>query len=211
MKVIRYKQETIHADISEMQKQGLRLGIDYRIDANTIAGKELNNPVKWQEVEFFRPHWEERTKQMAEMISGSSHSVMDLGCGEGKARRYISDRTYIPVDWCEREHLSVVICDFNRGEFPRQRADTIFCAGVLEYIKNPVEFICKMCKSAQLEIVLSFSILELFQNIEERKQYGQHCFFASEELINAFRSNGYKVDDSCFWRETPLFRFVHPS
>lgn len=212
--IVRFNKDSIEKDLMKMSEEGKRLGIDYTIeieqnevdeilrDGDSISGS-------WKETEFFKPHWEMRTEQMSKLISDDSASIMDCGCGEGKLRNYIpSNMRYMGVDYCKRPGIDNLIYDFNIGEFPEIYVDTMFLAGILEYIDDYKSFIINICKYCRKEIILSYCILELFRNIAERRSIGQKCFLYSTQLIKLFEENGYFLTHSEFWNTTSIFRFI---
>ncbi|MDR2728178.1 MAG: class I SAM-dependent methyltransferase [Chitinispirillales bacterium] len=112
--------------------------------------------------------FDNRIKFMIEMaeLAGPFKSVMDLGCGNQAAKKYLpSSVEYIPVNYMHQAP-NTIIRDFNLGEFYEREADLMLCSGILEYIYEPLPFlrnISKYCLSSAGvggHIVLSYVLDE---------------------------------------------------
>ncbi len=146
---------------------------------------------QWENVEYFRD-WSDRSEIMSNMISSTCKSIMDLGCGEGHIRKYIdSSIQYYGVDYVERDN-DTIICDLAIGEFPDIKVDTIFIAGVLEYLNN-WEYVLSECCGHCKQVVLSYSTTEKYQD--------RNPIFVNnlseEQIIQAMNNNGFELITKC--------------
>ncbi len=155
--------------------------------------------------------WSERMEIMISLIDFSEiRSIMDLGAGGQNLKDYLTDAIeYIPVDNIQREYCGeTIICDFNKGEFPDCKADCAFCAGILEYIERPAEWIknvCEHCKQA----VIAYHVAELGCDIAHREDNGWVNHITCKKLIELFKDNGFNnvvCKDEGSWGM--LFKFV---
>jgi len=113
---------------------------------------------KWEKVaKQGPPTWDERNIIIARFIPEGS-SVIDLGAGAQTLRTHLKPGCkYQPCD-VVKSTPDVIFCDFNRGVFPelKETADYVVCSGILEYIRNPKEFIGRVSKYART-LLLSYN------------------------------------------------------
>jgi hypothetical protein len=111
----------------------------------TLTVMVRTNVRRWREVaKNPHPHWDGRNQLIANFIPRGS-SVIDLGCGAQTLRRHLDPSCkYQPCDVI-KSTPDVIVCDFNSGIYPCVSVtyDYVVCSGVLEYIRNPAEFIKK--------------------------------------------------------------------
>lgn len=150
-------------------------------------------PAAWNQIEYFDPAWEKRIQQMSSFIPSGS-SVMDLGCGQMNLKKYIPDSLYIPVDYRRRDDQTV-ICDFNKHEFPEQKADTIFVSGCLEYITDFTWFINSMCQAAHL-IIISYCSTDYFRDLSQRHSNHWQNHLSHDDIISLFRKNRFQLSET---------------
>lgn len=158
---------------------------------------------QWKNIEYFND-WSDRSEIMSHLINENSKSLLDLGCGEGHIRKFLSpDVIYYGCDYVKRDD-DTIICDLSIGEFPQLIVDTIFIAGVLEYIKKwkfVLEESCKRCK----QVVLSYSTSESYpdrnpifvNNISESELVmfmNENNFDLVEKCILPYNSVGFSFE-----------------
>lgn len=101
------------------------------------------NVARWKRNVHENPHWDARNVYIASLIPDRS-SVLDLGAGAQTLRGHLKPGCrYQPCDLV-RSSPDVILCDFNRRAFPNlagELFDYVVCSGVLEYIRQPEEFI----------------------------------------------------------------------
>ena len=116
--------------------------------------------------------WEKRNKEIASLISKKCSSVMDFGAGNMQLRKFISSNvTYFPVDYIER-CKDTIVCDFNKHEFPKQKADCSVLSGCFEYIKDTEWFLNELNDSTNKELIISYNTIEDLPDIALRENSG---------------------------------------
>ena len=178
-------------DIFETELDGKKSPIDYRMFENRVA-------------------------VMAGMIGDEIESILDLGAGNMSLKKYISKNiSYYPVDYRRRDK-DTILCNFNRKEFPEQKADAVFISGLLEYISDYSWFIEAVCNCGAKEIILSYNV----RNCHEKE--GQRVFCSDEEvcdylnalsfqeILSLFSIQGYALMEKKYWNQNlyePLMKF----
>jgi hypothetical protein len=103
------------------------------------------------------PGWDVRNEVIAAAIPANS-SVVDLGCGARTLQSHLrAGCTYRPFDFV-RNSPSVEFCDCNAGIYPHieNAVDYIVCSGLLEYIRDPREFLGRIAPLGR-KICLSYN------------------------------------------------------
>jgi trans-aconitate methyltransferase len=93
-------------------------------------------------------------KYLALWIDDKDTSVADLGCGKEMHLRECLPCCckYIPVDYLSRSE-DTIVCDFNEKDLPELKVDVAFVSGVLQVIKDPVQFLNWVCSIAKKVII----------------------------------------------------------
>lgn len=113
---------------------------------------------------FENAAWERRAKMMAAMIPDDVRTIMDLGCGDCKLKKYLSAAIkYIGLDYCKRDK-DTIICDMNRDKLPAINVDMYYLGGVLPYITDK-EKLFRQMKEAKY-ILLSAYPMEQFIRLD---------------------------------------------
>lgn len=122
-------------------------------------------------------------------------SLMDLGCRNSKFVQSIcpANVKYFPVDF--KKHFDgVIACDFNAGDFPDIKADTILCALTAEYVEPLPQFLANMCAAAQKQILM------LCRPID-KEIYGEYRWknpfltdFTEDFLISTMAQNNFQLN-----------------
>lgn len=133
--------------------------------------------------------------RMLRLLSKDSFSLLDLGSGtrETNALLMHAAAEYWGVDYVNSGNTAIIE-EYNQGDFPSVRADTVFCTDCLEYIKDVDSFLKKMCGSSIREILLSYCVLEDESDISERISRGFQNHMTKDDLIKKFRKNGFSLD-----------------
>lgn len=96
---------------------------------------------EWRDVAVgSQPLWEGRAQIIAKLIR-STDTVLDIGAGDQKLKRFIPPScTYIPVD-CVDSLPGTFLVDFNKEfRLPDTPFTLVVCAGSLEYINDLAAF-----------------------------------------------------------------------
>ncbi len=78
-----------------------------------------------------------RTEIAMELICWEGkRSMLDLGAGMMPAKRFLPEGiAYTPVDY-NKLSSEIVVCDFNKYEFPDTSADVVLAVGILGHVKD---------------------------------------------------------------------------
>jgi hypothetical protein len=144
----------------------------------------------WREVEHFDPAWMQRIKEMARYIPSGS-TVMDLGCGRMWLREFLHGNPYYPVDYTHRGN-GTIVCDFNKKEFPDQRADVAFVSGTLEYVADPQWFVARVARQCN-QCVISYCLLEDYPDLQFRREKAWVNNFRRDEVVSLFSAEGFAL------------------
>lgn len=157
---------------------------------------------EWEGIENFSDWWEERSFIMSKYIMPECKSLLDLGCGKMHIRRFINDQIkYYGCDYKKRDEETIV-CDLAKGEFPSIHVDTIFMAGVLEYLSNYHE-VLKKCSSHCTQFLLGYSTLEALPRGAD--VHVNHL--GRQELIDEMLQNGFELVNTDRFRINEIFNF----
>lgn len=140
------------------------------------------------------PSWDERNRIMAGFIAAGS-SVLDVGCGAQTLRQHLPPGCrYQPCD-VVKSSPEVIYCDFNTGVYPefQEPFDYVVCSGVLEYIRQPREFLQRIRPWGRV-ILLSYVPLPSDGSKLERmgNGWGWVNHFKQEELESMLDQLEYK-------------------
>lgn len=130
-------------------------------------------------------------QRLSTLISEESHSVMDLGAGNMLIRKYLKkDILYSPVD-LKRHTCETIVCDFHQHRFPTNHSDTIIVSGCLEYIEDTKWFLLKIASHADLELILSYPLLEDQPDVVSRRANAWVNDLSYQDLIHLVQSSGF--------------------
>jgi hypothetical protein len=162
----------------------------------------------WKDIERFDNSWDVRVSTMSKLVSSTSRSVVDLGCGRSKLESYLGvGVSYLGVDYKKRNDKTCV-CDFNEHQFVSGRYDTVFISGVLEYIDDVDWFANQVKRSANNEIIISYCTTDLNPSLSKRLRNGWKNHLSAKLLVDLFEDNIFKLDKVDFSIEkNPIFRF----
>ncbi len=138
--------------------------------------------------------WEKRAEMMSGMIPDDVCSIMDLGCGDGKLKKYLSDKIkYIGVDYCYRDE-NTIVCDMNKEELPDISVDMYYLAGIVMYIDD-IKHLFHQMKRAKYILLSTISIenhLTLNGRIF-REESGVYSFRNTiiDDMVNQLYSEGF--------------------
>lgn len=128
------------------------------------------------------------TASMIDCIFEESASLLDLGCGTAGSKEMLLSATpeYWGVDYVG-EGNRAIIDEYNSGDFPFQEADTVFCSGCLEYIRDVDGFVKKMCACSRNEVILSYD----FSDGQDRRLPERKNDLTEEAIQRIFRLYGF--------------------
>ena len=144
---------------------------------------------EWEYIEHFGK-WEARSFAMSHHIKTECKSLLDLGCGEMHIRKFLNDGIkYYGCDYKKRDE-ETIICDLAKGEFPSICVDTIFIAGVLEYLVNWRD-VLKKCSQHCTQLVMSYNTVESCPNRADTWVNS----ISYQEIVDEMLQNGFKLVD----------------
>ena len=165
--------------------------------------REMQDTFTWNE-----KSWLERKRLMSRWIGNDIHSVVDLGAGNMSLKSILPDGvSYFPVDYIARSEKTIV-ADFNNYEFPNVLVDCCFCSGVLEYINDLEWFVEKLNQTGCKYILVSYSVRQENQTIEERRSRAWVNDYTLYELVDLFQQRGFILTDwNKHFEYSPLLKF----
>lgn len=153
------------------------------------------------------PIWDERNVLIAKYIPSNSR-ILDLGAGAQTLRRCApSARLYVPCD-IVRSSPDCIVCDFNRGIYPPadQIYDITICSGVLEYLREPFDFLVRM-RTYSKTFILSYQPATGSRGEKmERLADGFVNDLSREELEAQLRRAGYRYECVAKWWVQLIYR-----
>lgn len=163
---------------------------------------------QWKAIEGFPANWEGRTQLMTSMLDNSIDFVIDIGCGEGKLKKYIGDRIqYYGVDYRKR-NKETIVADFNKGEFPviiHEGKGCYFCSGCLEYVLDVNWFMDKLCDGK--DIVLSYCVIEHNRSMKKRKKLAWENHLTTYEIVTKMNRRNYLCKQVDYYNSQVIFKF----
>lgn len=153
------------------------------------------------------PPWDERNVLIAKYIPANS-SILDFGAGAKTLRGYApSVRLYVPCDIVQSSP-DCIVCDFNRGIYPPadQVYDITICSGVLEYLREPFDFLVKMRKYSKT-FILSYQPAT-GSRAEKMKRLADGFVndLSREELEAQLQRAGYRYECVAKWWVQLIYR-----
>lgn len=165
----------------------------FRLAYNAVITMVVRTHKKrWKQVSQEEPPWDERNRLIASFIPENS-AVIDLGCGARTLQRYLKPGcSYQPCDLIQSAP-EVLLCDFNAGLYPAvtRKYDYVICSGVLEYIRNPVEFLSRISALGKV-VILSYNPIFDGQTKFFRLGWNWVNHFTRSEIEQMLRNVGFR-------------------
>lgn len=143
---------------------------------------------------FQNDAWEKRAQFMAGMIPNDVESVLDIGCGDQKLRKYLDNNIqYYGLDYMDRGN-NTIVCDLNIDPFPEIKVDMYYLAGVFAYIENPQKLIRNM--SSAKYILVSLRPTDQFIRLDGHLynlQFEVYQKMSNDEVINYMFNEGFAL------------------
>jgi hypothetical protein len=159
----------------------------------------------WRRIAFAgTPEWDERNRIFASFVPSGS-SVLDIGCGAQTLRRHLTvGCKYQPCDLI-KSSPDVIVCDFNAGNYPaiQDQFDFVICSGVLEYIRNPPEFLNRVSSYGR-SVLLSYNPLLPEASKIPRLARGWVNHFRQDELLDLFSNLDLESSVLCWRADTEV-------
>jgi hypothetical protein len=140
------------------------------------------------------PTWDQRNEIIGKLVPAGS-SVLDVGCGAQTLKRYLpADCKYQPSDLI-KSSPEVIVCDMNSGLYPETGVyyDYVICSGVLEYMRDPEDFLRRIPKLGRTVILTYNPLADDGSKIERLGNgWGWVNHFKRAELEELFARMGLK-------------------
>ncbi|MBL8079496.1 MAG: hypothetical protein JNM55_16140 [Anaerolineales bacterium] len=159
---------------------------------------------RWENVHLEDFKWNGRNQLIANLISEGS-SVIDIGAGTQSIKRYLINCEYQPCDLVRRTE-DTIYCDFNLGVYPKVNKiyDYVVCSGVLEYIRNPEDFISYVGSVGNIAI-LTYAPLEGDASIVSRLENGWVNHFSKLQIEELFSDLNYCFEIAGCWKKQIIY------
>jgi SAM-dependent methyltransferase len=152
----------------------------------------MTDYARWLDPNEFMDIWDKRAKRAAEFIPRGS-TVLDLGCGKMAIQGFLPRGCrYIGCDLTARSE-DTVVCDFNRGEFPKNDATVatvITMLGLLEYIIDIPRFFANLGELRPRRVIASYHPTDLYKK-KWRDEWLSHL--SERELLESFEGARLKL------------------
>ena len=181
----------------------------YSVDEKDWLQYEKNKNINHDE----QTVWEERAREMSSLIPEDVKSLMDIGCGNCRLKKYLPDNMrYYGLDCVKREE-DTLLCDINAEQLPKIQVDMYYLAGVLYYV-NDIKKLFEQMKSAKYIIFNYFDEMNQLRldgycggvpshAINEREEY-----ITIADIINTLWDCGFVVEKVLFdYRERNNYYF----
>lgn len=185
-----------------LQNIGLKENVHYfngwKLDGNfyDVAGDNQD----WMLDESMNPGvfsndiWEKRAEIMSSMIPDDVGSIMDIGCGDCKLKKYLPKKIqYYGLDYCAREG-GAFVCNFNEESLPQVKVDMYYLAGVLPYAKDIPGLLHQMERARY--ILMSVYALDPFIRLDGYETDVPHFVFQNfsiDEIVNCLYGLGFAL------------------
>jgi hypothetical protein len=140
------------------------------------------------------PSWDKRNEIIGKMVEPKS-SVLDVGCGAQTLKNYLPPGCkYQPADLI-KSSPEVIVCDLNGGVYPDngEYYDYVICSGVLEYMRDPEDFLRRIPKLGRTVILTYNPLADNGSKIDRLGNgWGWVNHFKRGELEELFSKMGLK-------------------
>jgi hypothetical protein len=162
---------------------------------------------RWARNAAQSPPWDGRNILIVRHIPPNA-TVLDLGAGAQTIRTHLPPGCrYVPCD-IVRSSPDCIVCDFNRGIYPPlDRAyDFTICSGVLEYLREPLEFLRRISAYSP-SFILSYQPAEADGSDKlGRLSDGFVNHLRKEELESLLEQAGYRHEQVDTWLRQVIYR-----
>ena len=171
-----------------------------------------NFDVPWEEDEkkadiFNNSAWMQRAEFMSKMIPADVKSIMDIGCGDEKLRRFISkDIKYYGVDYIKRND-DTIVRDLNQEKLTTLGFELYYLAVVFSDIYEKKSLIKQVCAGKYVLISLypTDQFIRLDGHITNLASFSYQGI-SNDDVINEFFSNGFVLVNAQY---NPSFQNAH--
>jgi len=176
-----------------------------RVSGAALGRTDYN---RWEKNASETPSWDERNVILAKQIPAGTR-VLDLGAGAQTLRKLLPHCTYVPCDLVQSTP-DCIVCDFNKGVYPppNQKYDIVVGSGVMEYLREPLDFLRKIRTYAPVTLLSYQPLTESFDKMA-RLKWGFVNHLTLVELQNLLTEAGFRFEQIGAWQEQLIFRLTH--
>lgn len=163
----------------------------YNLMYTDTAWKEFEKENR-DALERQRRGWMKRAEEMVKLIPKDTTSILDIGCGEGLLKRYLSKNIkYYGLDYCKRDE-NTIVCDLNKENIPDLSVDMYYLAGVIDYIENIPLFIKQFINVKY--VILSKTRNERFIRLDDKSvdegylNYGINPYYSADLITDMYKN-----------------------
>ena len=167
------------------------------IDDSRIFSYKMFMPehITWNDLET-AANWDTMKKRvyyLSEWIDKTIKSIADYGAGKMYMKECIdSDVSYFPIDYIRRTDETIV-CDFNRGEFPKLQTDVALCLGIFEVLNSAETLMQHVCENTDKDIIVSYPTTDKFPDIEGRRTSAYLNDLTEAMILSTMDNHGFKL------------------
>ena len=162
---------------------------------------------RWTKNPRTEPVWDDRNRIIARLIPPQSR-VLDLGSGAQTLRRHLAHScSYVPCDLVQSSPDCEVV-DFNLGIYPSMAKtyDYSVASGVLEYLRNPSDFLVRVQVYAPVTILTYEPARVKPRERLRRLSNGFVNHMGQNELEKLFKSSGFRFREVGVWLGQIVYR-----
>lgn len=129
-------------------------------------------------------------EKLASYLDENDCSVIDYGAYDMYLKELLTPSVkFYPVNSISHCEESIV-CDYNMGQFPLEKADVGILSMLLEYVVNAEWFVQQLTNKVK-KVIISYSSIGEFSSISYRRSHGWRSDLSSDQLIELFAKNGF--------------------
>jgi len=162
---------------------------------------------------FLRPSMKERIPlTINECGNLSNKTVLDVGCGSGRLSLLLAkeDAKVTGIDYSPNmitlakkyqnqqnlNSIEFICCDFPKEVPTQKKYDISIAIGVLDYIKNPLDFLKKMASLTNNKMIISYPIKYSYNSLPRKLWLkSKNCpvfFYSKNEIIELYNQLGFE-------------------
>lgn len=168
----------------------------YKKEQMRLLGYRVNNLQTFDSAYELNPAlWNPSRKFAISKLIPDCTSLIDLGCRKEKSVKTIipAHIKYYPADFKKHDD-EVIVCDFNKGEFPNLKTDVCLCVLTAEFVELLPQFLANMCNAAQKQILMWCRPADKERNTNYRWSHPFLTDFTEEFLIKTMEQNNFKLN-----------------
>lgn len=152
-----------------------------------VAWRDLEDTIDWGKM---RPSVE----LFSSWLDPGITSLVDYGAGQMYLKKFLlAGVIYHPIDY-QKRFKETIVCDLNTGTFPKIRADAAVLNGVLEFLTTAEALIRHVCKTTNMQVILSYMTVDRFSDITARRASGYVSDLSEERIWSLMKEGGFRLE-----------------